>query len=193
MGRASHDEWSQAAPRKELTGRRRETQDERTRPPTSTLKPSEGARHCTHLGFGLGGSILFQATPSVAFVPAVLGDSSALWALVSSYACLVAQPCPTLCDARGSTLPSSSVHGISRQEYWSGLPCPPPGDLPDPGTKSSSLMSPALADGFFTTSATALTLVQCLAQMFPLSGAFSEMPALSCGWINGTSFTSLCT
>ena len=58
---------------------------------------------------------------------------------------------------RGSTLPSSSVHGISRQEYWSGLPCPPPGDLPDPGTKSSSLMSPALADGFFTTEATGET------------------------------------
>ena len=28
--------------------------------------------------------------------------------------------------------------GFSRQEYWSGLPCPPPGDLPDPGTKPGS-------------------------------------------------------
>ena len=36
--------------------------------------------------------------------------------------------------------------GFSRQEYWSGLPFPPPGDLPDPGTKPASLMSPALAD-----------------------------------------------
>jgi len=35
--------------------------------------------------------------------------------------------------------------GISRQEYWTGLPFPPPGDLPDPGIK---LLSPALADGF---------------------------------------------
>ena len=42
--------------------------------------------------------------------------------------------------------------GFSRQEYWSGLPCPPPGDLPDPGIKPTSLMSPALAGGFFTTS-----------------------------------------
>ena len=42
--------------------------------------------------------------------------------------------------------------GISRQEYWSGLPCPPPGDLPDPGIKPSSLMSPALTGRFFTTS-----------------------------------------
>ena len=44
--------------------------------------------------------------------------------------------------------------GFSRQEYWGGLPCPPPGDLPDPGIKPESLMSPALAGGFFTTSAT---------------------------------------
>ena len=32
---------------------------------------------------------------------------------------------------------------FSRQEYWSGLPCPPPGDLPDPGIRSVSLESPA--------------------------------------------------
>ena len=40
---------------------------------------------------------------------------------------------------------------FSRQEYWSGLPCPPPGDLPDPGIKPKSLASPALAGRFFTT------------------------------------------
>ena len=44
--------------------------------------------------------------------------------------------------------------GFSRQEYWSGLPCPPPWDLPDPGIEPESLMSLALAGGFFTTSAT---------------------------------------
>ena len=44
--------------------------------------------------------------------------------------------------------------GFPRQEYWSGLPLPPPGDYPDPGIKLSSLMSPALTGGFFTTSAT---------------------------------------
>ena len=43
--------------------------------------------------------------------------------------------------------------GFSRQEYCSGLPCPPPGDLPNPGIEPASLMSPALAGGFFTTSA----------------------------------------
>ena len=40
---------------------------------------------------------------------------------------------------------------FSRQEYWSGMPFPPPGDLPDPGIKPVSLRSPALAGGFFTT------------------------------------------
>ena len=44
--------------------------------------------------------------------------------------------------------------GFSRQEYWSGLPCTPPGDLLDPGVEPMSLMSPALAGGFFTSSAT---------------------------------------
>ena len=44
--------------------------------------------------------------------------------------------------------------GFSRQKYWSGLPCPPPGDLPNPGIKPTSLVSPASAGGFFTTSAT---------------------------------------
>ena len=46
------------------------------------------------------------------------------------------------------SLLGSSVHGIFKQEYWSGLPCPPPGDLPDPGIEPVSLMSPALAGGF---------------------------------------------
>ena len=44
--------------------------------------------------------------------------------------------------------------GFSKQEYWNGLPCPPPGDLPDPGIKPTSLMSPALVGEFFTSSAT---------------------------------------
>ena len=41
--------------------------------------------------------------------------------------------------------------GFPRQEYWSGLPFPSPGDLLDPGIKPSSLTSPALAGGFFLT------------------------------------------
>ena len=57
---------------------------------------------------------------------------------------LVTQSCPTLCDPVDCSLPGSSVHGISRQEYWSGLPFPSPGDFPDPGFESKSPMSPAL-------------------------------------------------
>ena len=63
------------------------------------------------------------------------------------------QLCLTLRDAMDCSPPDSSVHGDS-QEYWSGLPCPPPEDLPDPGIEPTSLMSPALAGGFFTISAT---------------------------------------
>ena len=43
--------------------------------------------------------------------------------------------------------------GFSRQENWSGLPCPPPEDPPDPGIEPTCLVSPALAGGFFTTGA----------------------------------------
>ena len=44
--------------------------------------------------------------------------------------------------------------GFSRQEYWSGLLCPPPGDIPDPGIEPMYLLSFASAGVFFTTSAT---------------------------------------
>ena len=54
----------------------------------------------------------------------------------------------TLCDPVDCSPPASSVHGISRQQHWSGLPRPPPGDLPDPGIRP---VSPALAGRFFTT------------------------------------------
>ena len=56
--------------------------------------------------------------------------------------------------------------GVSRQESWSGLPCPPPGDLPSPGIKSVlCLMSPALPSRFFTTSA----IYEALAPLLVLS------------------------
>ena len=44
--------------------------------------------------------------------------------------------------------------GLSRREYWSVFPCPPPRDLPDPGIEPPSFTSPALAGGLFTTTAT---------------------------------------
>ena len=56
---------------------------------------------------------------------------------------------------------ASLTMGFSRQEYWSGLPCPPPGDLPNPGIEPMSLKSPTLAEGFFTTSAPGEALHTC--------------------------------
>ena len=44
--------------------------------------------------------------------------------------------------------------GFSRQDYWSRLPYPPPGDLPNPGIEPESLKSPALVSMFFTSSST---------------------------------------
>ena len=60
--------------------------------------------------------------------------------------------------------PQTVVHqvppsmGFPRQEYWSGLPLPPPGNLPDPEIKS---VSPALAGGFFTTEPPGKPPVNC--------------------------------
>ena len=51
---------------------------------------------------------------------------------------LVVQFCLTLCYPMDCNLPGSSVHGILRQEYWSGLPDPSPVDLSDPGIESRS-------------------------------------------------------
>ena len=66
-----------------------------------------------------------------------------------------------LCDPMDCSPPGSSVHGFSRQEYWSGMPCPPPWDLSDPGIEPASLASSALADGFFITSTTWEALNPC--------------------------------
>ena len=71
------------------------------------------------------------------------------------YTCMlihIAKSCPTLYDLTDCSPPGSSAHGIfPRQEYWSGLPFPSPGDLPDPGIEPVSPDSPALAGKLFTT------------------------------------------
>ena len=66
----------------------------------------------------------------------------------------VAQSCPTFCNPWTVAHKAPPSMGFSKQEYWSGLPWPPRGDLPDPGFKPMFLMSPALAVRFFTTSTT---------------------------------------
>ena len=55
--------------------------------------------------------------------------------------CVWAQSCPTLCDPPGWSSPGSPVNGFSWQEYWSGLPFPIPGDLPDPESNLRSCIS----------------------------------------------------
>ena len=67
------------------------------------------------------------------------------------HACFAAQSPPTLHDPMDCRPPAPLSMGFSRQEYWSGLPFPPPGDLPDPGTEPKSPVSPALqADSLLT-------------------------------------------
>ena len=71
--------------------------------------------------------------------------------------------------------------GFSRQEYWSGLLCLPPGDLPDPGIEPWSPASPTLANAFFTTSAPWTTLsVTSVTQSCPL--LFDLMDCSSAGF-----------
>ena len=60
----------------------------------------------------------------------------------------------TLCDPWTVARQAPLSMGFFRQECWSGLPCPPPGVLPEPGIEPASPMSPSLAGGFFTTRAT---------------------------------------
>ena len=55
------------------------------------------------------------------------------------------QSCPTLCDLMDCSLPVSSGHGFLRQEYWSGLSCPPPRDLPDLEFEPAPPVSPVSA------------------------------------------------
>ena len=54
----------------------------------------------------------------------------------------------TLCNPWTVAHQTPLSMGFPSQEYWSGLPFPPPGDLPNPGIEPSFLMSPALAGGF---------------------------------------------
>ena len=67
---------------------------------------------------------------------------------------LVTQTCPSLCNSWTIALQAPLYMELSRQEYWSGLPCPLLGDLPNPGIEPALLRSPALVGGFFTTDIT---------------------------------------
>ena len=84
---------------------------------------------------------------------------SAMLTFFHFYLCLCVLSCFShvqICDLMDCSPPASST--LQARNRGSGLPCPPPGDPPDPRIKLTSLTSPALAGGFFTTSATRETL-----------------------------------
>ena len=77
--------------------------------------------------------------------------------LVRYFSCMCAkwfQSCPILCDPVDYSHQATLSMGFSRQEYQNWSPCRPLGDLPDPGNRPASPMSPALVGRFFTISAT---------------------------------------
>ena len=89
-----------------------------------------------------------------------------------NYVCVCACACiQSLSGVDLFVMPWTTAHqaplsiGCPRQEYWSGLPFPPPGDLPDPGIKHVSPVSTALASGFYTTVPPGKPKV-CLVQIF---------------------------
>ena len=90
---------------------------------------------------------LREPRPRVGSEESLLSDWQLRYYLLL-FPCSVAQLCRTLCHPQDCSPPGSSVHGFPRQEYWSELSFPSPGDLSDPGIK---LGSPALAKRFFTT------------------------------------------
>ena len=84
--------------------------------------------------------------------------------IFSMLLCVCAEPLPlclTRCNPVTVAQQTPLSMGFSKKEYWSGLPCPPPGDLLDPGIEPISLIFPVLAGRFFTASATWETLICC--------------------------------
>ena len=151
--------------------------------------PSLSSPHCTHMpllyihvsisSLWIGSSVPFFWIPYICII---------VWCLFFFFLLHAKslQSCPTLCNPMDcSPCQAPLSMGFSRQEYWSRLPCPPPGDLPNPGIEPTSLMSPALAGMFFTTSATwealltYFTLYQkglCSEALLELSCLYSVVP-----------------
>ena len=106
--------------------------------PCSLFPSQEGCLSPPHTAF-----------PSAAGIPALSLREHVRVCELSHFSCvqLFVTLWTTACQAPLSV-------GFSRQEYWCGLPCPAPGDLPDLGIKPAPFMSPALAGVFFTTNFT---------------------------------------
>jgi len=90
----------------------------------------------------------------------ILGWSKFIWVFSVMLCAKPLQLCPALPPDGLVARQAPLSMGFSRQEYWSGLSCPPLGELPHPKMKLTSLMSLALTGRFFTTSATYKYLTQ---------------------------------
>ena len=105
-----------------------------------------------------GSNVISSVQPSSALLYLSLSPSTVDFCTLHMCVCVCVQSC--FSHVWLFVTPWTIAHqtplslGFSRQEYWSGLPCPPPGDLPDPEMEPESLKSPALAGEFFTTSTT---------------------------------------
>ena len=100
----------------------------------------------SYLSRSLSGAQARRPCPGTALKPVLL--------CVHVHACQVASVVSNSATAWTVAHQAPLSMEFSRQEYWSGLPCLLPGDLPDPGIEPSSLMSPALTGWLFTSSAT---------------------------------------
>ena len=141
--------------------------------PRSLLLEAHMQPHPTSLCVDAGGCTQTHIhTPPAP--PAKIDEDSILCSIACDDVCVCAKPLQSCLFATlwivAHQAPLSM--GFSRQEYWRSLPCPPPWDLPDPGIEPASLASPALAGGFFTTSATwesrPLTLCSTTVSCLPL-------------------------
>ena len=104
-----------------------------------------GACWAAFYGVAQSGTRLMRLSSSI--VKSMAKGFQGLILKVCMCGCSVAQSCLTLCNPMDCSLLGSSVHGISRQEYWITLPFPSLGDLANPGIGP---LSPALIGGFFT-------------------------------------------
>ena len=109
--------------------------------------------------------------------------------------CSITQPCLALCSPVNYSPRAPLSRRFPRQGYWSGVPFPSLGNLPNPGVEPTSLMSPPLADGSFTTSATweALnvlveTCITGISVISDLSKSFSNFIPYCCPWFTYSYF-----
>ena len=94
--------------------------------------------------------------------------------------CMHARSCPTLCDPMDWDPPGFSVHEIFQANYQSGLLFPTLWNLPDPGIGLESLVSPALASGFFINEPPGKLYKTLISEIKEEPNKYSDVP---CSWI----------